>query len=151
MHNTKASNTRDLQPIQTFKINSKKLLPFFEASAQFCHYFEISKIMFKKLSKIWSRYGSELVTVESYRQNNFTGELASRSLRTRAGSESSYWLGYRALNNLQTKTLATASGDQINMYYGHWSLTQPNISSGQCVQSVVTDQDQVTMSIKGVS
>ena len=50
---------------------------------------------------------------------------------------SSYWLGYKAQNNLATNTLAADSGSQISQYYGHWSLAQPDINTGQCVQSVV--------------
>ena len=88
------------------------------------------------------RYGSDLVTVESFKQNNFTGELASRLLRSRGDDRSDYWLGFKALNNLQTNTLAAASGDQISQYYGHWALDQPNIQDGQCVQSIVSDDRQ---------
>ena len=58
------------------------------------------------------------MTVESFRQNNFTAELASKLLRARAGEESAYWLGFRAQNNLATNTLAAASGSQISQYYG---------------------------------
>ena len=35
------------------------------------------------------RYGSELVTVESYRQNNFTADLATKE------AADTYWLGYK--------------------------------------------------------
>ena len=83
-----------------------------------------------------------MVTVESFRQNNFTAELASKLLRGRAENTDSYWLGYKAQNNLQTATLAAAAGNQISQYYGHWALDQPDITSGQCVQSVVGEDGQ---------
>ena len=89
-----------------------------------------------------TRYGSNLVTVESFRQNNFTAELASKLLRSRDEENTSYWLGYKAQNNLQTNTLAAASGSQISQYYGHWSLEQPDVATGQCVQSVVRGDRQ---------
>jgi hypothetical protein len=37
------------------------------------------------------RYGSDLVSVESFRQNNFTAELASEFLTGQ--EDSAYWLG----------------------------------------------------------
>ena len=80
--------------------------------------------------------------MESFRQNNFTAELASKLLRGRAEDADSYWLGFKAQNNLQTATLAAAAGNQISQYYGHWALDQPDISSGQCVQSVVGREQQ---------
>ena len=83
-----------------------------------------------------------MVTVESFRQNNFTAELASKLLRGRAEDADSYWLGFKAQNNLQTATLAAAAGNQISQYYGHWALDQPSITSGQCVQSVVGEDNQ---------
>ena len=82
------------------------------------------------------RYGSHLVTVESFLQNNFTAELAARPLRG-AGEEPAYWLGYQTQNSLQTNMLAAAAGNQISQYYGHWALDQPDIEDGQCVQSVL--------------
>ena len=83
-----------------------------------------------------------MVTVESFRQNNFTAELATKMLRGRLGETNSYWLGFRAQNNLQTASLAAAAGNQISQYYGHWALDQPDITSGQCVQSVVGEDQQ---------
>ena len=85
------------------------------------------------------------MTVESYRQNNFTADLATKE------AADTYWLGYKvrlvtsgggyllistvqAQNNLATNTLASDGGNQISQYYGHWALDQPDIGQGQCVQ-----------------
>ena len=82
------------------------------------------------------------MTVESYRQNNFTADLASKPLRGRADDAQSYWLGYQTQNNLQTNTLAAAAGNQISQYYGHWALEQPRVENGQCVKSVIRNEKQ---------
>ena len=60
------------------------------------------------------------MTVESFRQNNFTAELATKLLRGRQGQDAAYWLGFWAQNNLATNTLAAASGSQISQYYGEF-------------------------------
>ena len=62
----------------------------------------------------FSRYGSDLASVESFRQNNFTANLAADF---RDGKEDySYWLGLQAHNELQTNTLGTDAGGQISQY-----------------------------------
>ena len=81
------------------------------------------------------RYGSHLVTVSSYRQNNFTAQLASEFLSGQA--DKSYWLGLKAHNNLQTNMLIGADEEQISQYFGHWATGHPNVENGKCVQAVV--------------
>ena len=88
--------------------------------------------------------------MESYRQNNFTADLASEFLTgnpdapdSSSDSDSdvpvnSYWLGLQAHNELQTNTLAADAGHQISQYYGHWALEQPDVMEGKCVRSVLT-------------
>ena len=49
------------------------------------------------------RYGSELVTVESYRQNNFTADLATKE------AADTYWLGYKV-------RLVTSGGGYLPSY-----------------------------------
>ena len=82
-----------------------------------CYQFFDIRHSWQKASDLCKRYGSDLVTVESFRQNNFTAELATKLLRGRAGQDN-YWLGFRAQNNLATNTLSAASGSQISQYYG---------------------------------
>ena len=59
------------------------------------------------------RYGSDLASVESYRQNNFTADLASEFLSAEAARDG-YWLGLRAYNQLQTNTLEADAGHQVS-------------------------------------
>ena len=49
--------------------------------------------------------------MESFRQNNFTAELASEFLTGQ--EDSSYWLGLQAYNELQTNTLSADDGHQV--------------------------------------
>ena len=85
-----------------------------------CYQFFDIRHSWQKASDLCKRYGSDLVTVESFRQNNFTAELATKLLRGRQGQDAAYWLGFRAQNNLATNTLAAASGSQISQYYGEF-------------------------------
>ena len=53
--------------------------------------------------------------MESFRQNNFTADLASTFL---AGSpQEEYWLGLQAYNKLQTNTLEADAGHQVCLHY----------------------------------
>ena len=73
--------------------------------------------------------------MESFRQNNFTADLAAEFL---AGQEdNSYWLGLQAYNELQTNTLEADAGHQISQYYGHWAQNHPDVGEGTCVKSVL--------------
>ena len=95
------------------------------------------------------RYGSDLASVESFRQNNFTANLAADFRDGR--EEYAYWLGLQAHNELQTNTLATDAGGQISQYYGHWAQDHPNVEEGTCVKSVLKANgdtfDQVSLGI----
>ena len=91
----------------------------------------------KNVGFFHSRYGSDLASVESFRQNNFTANLAAEF---RDGKEDySYWLGLKAHNQLQTNTLGTDAGGQISQYYGHWAQNHPNVEEGTCVKSVLKE------------
>ena len=93
-----------------------------------------------------------MASVESFRQNNFTADLAAEFL---AGQEeNSYWLGLQAYNELQTNTLEADAGHQISQYYGHWAQNHPNVQEGTCVKSVLktypTNSDAYTqVNVKG--
>lgn len=80
--------------------------------------------------------------MESFRQNNFTADLASEYLAELAQEDGTseapgYWLGLQAYNELQTNTLEADAGHQISQYYGHWALEQPDVMDGKCVRSVL--------------
>ena len=100
-----------------------------------CYQFFNFKHSWNKASELCQRYGSHLVTVSSYRQNNFTAQLASEFLSGQA--DKSYWLGLKAHNNLQTNMLIGADEEQISQYFGHWATGHPNVENGKCVQAVV--------------
>ena len=56
-----------------------------------------------------------MASVESFRQNNFTADLASTFL---AGSpQEEYWLGLQAYNQLQTNTLEADAGHQVCLLF----------------------------------
>ena len=68
-----------------------------------CYQFFNVRHSWQKASELCKRYGSDLATVDSFAQNNFTSQLASRFL---AGQDQQrYWLGLKSHNDLQTNTL----------------------------------------------
>jgi len=100
-----------------------------------CYQFFNIRHSWLKASELCKRYGSDLASVESFRQNNFTADLAAEFL---AGQEdNSYWLGLQAYNELQTNTLEADAGHQISQYYGHWAQNHPDVGEGTCVKSVL--------------
>lgn len=112
------------------------------------------------------RYGSDLVLIESYTENNYTASLARRSLGPADRNNQKYWLGLASLDDLRTNTLEYAGGVLVSQYsgkfqksnllveitfrlfyilniiLGFWSLSQPDPSSGECVDVTVTDEQQ---------
>lgn len=59
----------------------------------------------------FGRYGSELMVVESYAENNMTGNMIGRHLE-------SHWLGLASLDDLRTNTLESAAGMLVSQYAG---------------------------------
>lgn len=80
----------------------------------------------------YSRYGSELVAIDTYSENNITLSIANTADHGRRNSEK-YWLGLASLDDLRTNTLESAAGQLVSQYSGFWSLNQPNPESGECV------------------
>ncbi|XP_045124302.1 sushi, von Willebrand factor type A, EGF and pentraxin domain-containing protein 1-like isoform X1 [Portunus trituberculatus] len=110
-----------------------------EIRGQYCYKFFDIRHSWDKAAQLCKRFGSDLVLVESYEQNNFTNTLAKRSLDDAANS---YWLGLVTLNDLSTNTLGSASGKHVSLYSGFWSQGQPQVSGGECVRARLTDQHQ---------
>lgn len=77
------------------------------------------------------RYGSELVAIDSYAENNVTHSIANSAESKRLANK--YWLGLASLDDLRTNTLESAAGTLVSQYSGFWSLNQPNPESGECV------------------
>lgn len=77
------------------------------------------------------RYGSDLLLVESYAENNFTAKLARRSLGPAERSNQKYWLGLASLDDLKTNTLESAGGVLLSQYAGKCSCRQniPKLST----------------------
>jgi len=64
------------------------------------------------------RYGSDLVLIESYTENNYTASLARRSLGPVDRNNQKYWLGLASLDDLRTNTLEYAGGVLVSQYSG---------------------------------
>lgn len=64
------------------------------------------------------RYGSELVLVESFAENNFTAGLAGKGLNPADRHDQHYWLGLASLDDLRTNTLESAGGLLVSQYAG---------------------------------
>ena len=69
------------------------------------------------------RYGSDLVLVESYAENNFTAGLASKSLGPSDRHDQHYWLGLATLDDLRTNTVESAAGLLVSQYAGKSSIS----------------------------
>ncbi|XP_054265760.1 uncharacterized protein LOC128988471 [Macrosteles quadrilineatus] len=93
-------------------------------------------------AQLCNRYGSDLLLVESYAENNFTAKLAHKSLGPADRANQKYWLGLASLDDLNTNTLESAAGVLVSQYAGFWSLDQPDPSSGECVDVMLSDEQQ---------
>lgn len=83
------------------------------------------------------RYGSELMVVDSYSENNMTASMVPAS-----PSNNHYWLGLATVDDLRTNTLESAAGALVSQYAGFWDLRQPNPKEGECVDVHVTSDSQ---------
>lgn len=64
-------------------------------------------------------YGSDLVVVESYQQNNISERLAQEQLNPVTHPDAAFWLGLMSLDDLSTNTLEAASGSLVQQYAGN--------------------------------
>ncbi|XP_071520140.1 uncharacterized protein uif isoform X2 [Panulirus ornatus] len=106
---------------------------------QHCYRFFNIRHSWEKAAALCKRFGSDLVLVESYGQNNFTEGLAHQVLDEPTNS---YWLGLVSLNDLSTNTLESAGGEHVSLYSGFWSQGEPQVSGGRCVKARLTDKHQ---------
>ena len=60
-----------------------------------------------------NRYGSELMVIESYAENNVSASLIGRHM-------DHYWLGLASLDDLRTNTLESAAGMLVSQYAGEY-------------------------------
>ncbi|XP_075226178.1 sushi, von Willebrand factor type A, EGF and pentraxin domain-containing protein uif [Lycorma delicatula] len=107
-----------------------------------CYKFFSIRHSWENAAQLCNRYGSDLVLVESYAENNFTGGLATRGIGPAERNDRRYWLGLASLDDLRTNTLESAAGILVSQYGGFWSLDQPEPSAGECVDVSLTDEHQ---------
>ncbi|CAA2991121.1 sushi, von Willebrand factor type A, EGF and pentraxin domain-containing 1-like, partial [Olea europaea subsp. europaea] len=54
-----------------------------------------------------------------------------------ASDERSYWIGFRAIDRLETNTLESAANTFVSKYLGFWDYDEPRVSAGECVRATV--------------
>lgn len=69
------------------------------------------------------RYGSDLMAVESFSENNLTAAIATSSVSLERRGASHYWLGLASLDDLRTNTLESAAGTLVSQYSGEIHMT----------------------------
>lgn len=106
-----------------------------------CYKFFNPAASWDRAALLCHRYGSRLVVVRDFWQNNFTSWLASDKLLSSATP--SYWIGLRAVDDLSTNTLQTSSGNFLSKFIGFWDVGQPRPSDGKCVRTVGRPGSQV--------
>ncbi|XP_069668601.1 uncharacterized protein uif isoform X2 [Periplaneta americana] len=107
-----------------------------------CYKFFSIRHSWEKAVELCRRYGSDLVLVESFAENNFTAGLATRSTGPAERNGQHYWLGLASLDDLRTNTLESAAGLLVSQYSGFWAQTQPDPRVGECVDVILTDNRQ---------
>lgn len=107
-----------------------------------CYKFFSIRHSWENAAQLCSRYGSELVLIESYAENNYTANFVTRNLGPAEKRSQNYWLGLTSLDDLRTNTLESAGGILVSQYSGFWSLSQPDSSFGECVNVHLRDELQ---------
>lgn len=54
-----------------------------------------------------------------------------------SSDERGYWIGFRAIDRLETNTLESAANTFVSKYIGFWDYDEPRVSSGECVRAAV--------------
>lgn len=57
-----------------------------------------------------------------------------------ASDERSYWIGFRAIDRLETNTLESAANTFVSKYIGFWDYDEPRVSQGECVRATVRSE-----------
>ncbi|CAD6227295.1 GSCOCG00006083001-RA-CDS, partial [Cotesia congregata] len=106
-----------------------------ELKGIYCYKFFNIKHSWEKAAELCRRYGSELMVVESYSENNMSASIVGKHL-------DKYWLGLASLDDLRTNTLESAAGMLVSQYAGFWASKQPDPKSGECVDFAISDDQQ---------
>ncbi|KZS05970.1 Notch 2 [Daphnia magna] len=107
-----------------------------------CYKFFEVQHSWERAADLCKRYGSDLVVVESYQQNNISEKLAQEQLNPVTHPDAAFWLGLMSLDDLSTNTLEAASGSLVQQYAGFWQVDQPDAEKGQCVRASTANADQ---------
>ena len=126
-----------------------------------CYKFFQQRHSWQRARDICEHYGAQLALVYDYQQNNFTTQLAQAALGAGSGGggggstsafggqeaggrqpiyasdERSYWIGFRAIDRLETNTLESAANTFVSKYLGFWDLDEPQVSRGECVRATI--------------
>ncbi|XP_071439306.1 uncharacterized protein uif isoform X2 [Hetaerina americana] len=117
-----------------------------ELRGLYCYKFFSIRHSWDKAAELCRRYGSDMVLVESYAENNFTAGVAVRGGLVSPGEsgprQKSYWLGLASLDDLRTNTLESAAGLLVSQYAGFWAQKHPDAHAGECVDVNVSDDMQ---------
>lgn len=54
-----------------------------------------------------------------------------------SSDERSYWIGFRAIDRLETNTLESAANTFVSKYIGFWDYDEPRVARGECVRATV--------------
>ncbi|XP_013781236.1 uncharacterized protein LOC106465521 [Limulus polyphemus] len=105
-----------------------------------CYRFFNIRHSWNTAAEVCRRYGSELVLITEYGQNNFSSSLAASGLRNMG--QVAYWIGLKTVDDLSTNTLESAGSDFLPKYVGFWSWNQPRPQEGQCVLAHLIENTQ---------
>lgn len=133
-----------------------------------CYRFFHQRHSWQRAREVCERYGAQLALVHDYQENNFTSQLASQSLGTGlagsradqagvqslasqhqvqyASDERSYWIGFRAIDRLETNTLESAANTFVSKYIGFWDYNEPQVHQGECVRASVRRESAASSS-----
>ncbi|GBP19642.1 Fibropellin-1 [Eumeta japonica] len=102
-----------------------------------CYKFFNIRHSWENAGELCKRYGSELMVVDSYAENNMTAHMVPTS-----PSNNHYWIGLATVDDLRTNTLETTAHALVSQYAGYWDLKQPNPNDGECVDAHVSTESQ---------
>lgn len=126
-----------------------------------CYRFFHQRHSWQRAREVCERYGAQLALIHDYQGNNFTSQLAGQSLGVAAGqqaepaagaklsaagqqqqvqyasAERAYWIGFRAIDRLETNTLESAANTFVSKYIGFWDYNEPRVNQGECVRASV--------------
>lgn len=74
---------------------------------------------------------------DSYQLKGVAQGGAGQQQALYTSDERSYWIGFRAIDRLETNTLESAANTFVSKYIGFWDYEEPRVSQGECVRATV--------------